>query len=100
MAFRSKGQQWRKRNGNDNTRYQKPDQGHTFYLSFFLHRQNFWRIKFTPKKRVNYDKIHSKLPIFCDRGYILVLGGTVSVSYLIFVTGATGGAHVNFFWPV
>ena len=27
MAFRSKGQQWRKRNGNDNTRYQIPDQG-------------------------------------------------------------------------
>ena len=37
---------------------------HTSYLSFFLHEQNFWRIKFTPKKRVNYDKIHSKLPIF------------------------------------
>ena len=37
------------------------------YLIFviFLHRQNFWRIEFTPKKRVNYDKIHSKLPIFC-----------------------------------
>ena len=35
------------------------------YLIFviFLHRQNFWRIKFTPKKRVNYDKLHSKLPI-------------------------------------
>ena len=32
---------------------------------FFLHGQNFWRIKFTPKKRVNYDKIHRKLPIFC-----------------------------------
>ena len=38
---------------------------HTFYLSFLLHRQNFWRIKFTPKKHVNYDKIHSKLPNFC-----------------------------------
>ena len=38
---------------------------HTWYLSFFLHKQNFWRIKFTPKKRVNYDKIHRKLPIFC-----------------------------------
>ena len=38
---------------------------HTWYLSFFLHEQNIWRIKFTPKKRVNYDKIHSKLPIFC-----------------------------------
>ena len=37
------------------------------YLIFviFLHRQNFWRIKFTPKKRVNYDKIHSKLPNLC-----------------------------------
>ena len=37
------------------------------YLIFviFLHEQNFWRIKFTPKKRVNYDKIHRKLPIFC-----------------------------------
>ena len=23
--------------------------GHTLYLSFFLHGQNFWRIKFTPK---------------------------------------------------
>ena len=39
--------------------------GHTWYLSFFLHWQNFWRKNFTPKKRVNYDKIHSKLPIFC-----------------------------------
>ena len=38
---------------------------HTSYLSFFLHEQNFWRVKFTPKKRVNYDKIHSKVPIFC-----------------------------------
>ena len=38
---------------------------HTSYLSFFLHEQNFWRLKFTPKKRVNYDKIHSILPIFC-----------------------------------
>ena len=38
---------------------------HTWYLSFFLHEQNFWRIKFTPKKHVNYDKIHRKLPIFC-----------------------------------
>ena len=37
------------------------------YLIFviFLHKQNFWRIKFTPKKRANYDKIHRKLPIFC-----------------------------------
>ena len=37
------------------------------YLIFviFLHEQNFGRIKFTPKKLVNYDKIHRKLPIFC-----------------------------------
>ena len=35
-----------------------------WYLSFFLHELNFWRIKFTPKC-VNYDKIHRKLPIFC-----------------------------------
>ena len=36
------------------------------YLIFviFLHGQNFGRIKFTPKKRVNYDKIHRKLQIF------------------------------------
>ena len=38
---------------------------HTLYLSSFLHWQNFWKIKFTPKKCVNYDKIHRKLPIFC-----------------------------------
>ena len=38
---------------------------HTWHLSFFLHEQKFWRIKFTPKKRVSYDKIHRKLPIFC-----------------------------------
>ena len=38
---------------------------HSSYFSFFLHKQNFWRIKFTPKKRVNYGKTHSKLPIFC-----------------------------------
>ena len=51
---------------------------HTWYLSFFLHGQNFWRIRFTLKKtrklRQNtqkianllryYGKIHSKLPIF------------------------------------
>ena len=37
------------------------------YLIFviFLHRQNFWKIKFKPKKRVNYDKTHRKLPNFC-----------------------------------
>ena len=41
-------------------------QRYATYLIFviFLHKPNFWRIKFTPKKRVNYDKIHSILPIF------------------------------------
>ena len=29
---------------------------HTLYLSFLLHRQNFWRIKFTPAKK-NYTRI-------------------------------------------
>ena len=32
----------------DNDDTQTHDQ-HTSYLSFFLHGQNFWRIKFTPK---------------------------------------------------
>ena len=47
-------------------------------MSFFLHEQNFWRIKFTPKKRVNYSKIHSKLPIFC------VITAKYTVNYQIF----------------
>ena len=36
------------------------------YLIFviFLHRQNFWRLKFTPKNAQKARKIHSKLPIF------------------------------------
>ena len=38
---------------------------HTWYLSFFLHEQNFWRIKFTPKKRVNYDKV-TKYTVNCQ----------------------------------
>ena len=28
---------------------QRISKTHTWYLSFFLHEQNFWRIKFTPK---------------------------------------------------
>ena len=61
---------------------------HTSYLSFFLHKQNFWRIKFTPKKtrklRQNtqkianflryYGKIHSKLPIFCVKSVKIYTG--------------------------
>ena len=34
-------------------------------ICHFFTRAKFWRIKFTPKKRVNYDKIHRNLPIFC-----------------------------------
>ena len=40
---------------------------HTLYLSFFLHGQNFWRIKFTPKTpifRVNprfWEKVNDSL---------------------------------------
>ena len=46
------------------------------YLIFviFLHKQNFWRIKFTPKKRIYYDKIHSKLPIFCVKSVKIYTG--------------------------
>ena len=46
------------------------------YLIFviFLHRQNSRRIKFTPKKRVNYDKIHRKLPIFCVKSVKIYTG--------------------------
>ena len=29
--------------------YHDDGSAHTSYLSFFLHWQNFWRIKFTPK---------------------------------------------------
>ena len=43
-------------------------------ICHFLHGQNFWRIKFTPKKRVNYDKIHSKLPIFCVKSVKIYTG--------------------------
>ena len=45
---------------------------------FFLHGQNFWRIKFTLKKRVNYVKIHSKLPIVC------VITAKYTVNYQFF----------------
>ena len=31
---------------------------------FFLHRQNFWENKIYTKKCANYNKLHSKLPIF------------------------------------
>ena len=37
---------------------------HTWYLSFFLHEQNFWKIKFTPKFTVYIANVHSKLPIY------------------------------------
>ena len=37
---------------------------HTLYLSFFLHGQNFWKIKFTPKFTQQIADLHSKLPIY------------------------------------
>ena len=33
-------------------------------ICHFFHGQNFWRMKFTPKKRVNYDKIHKNCQFF------------------------------------
>ena len=33
-------------------------------MSFFLHEQNFWRIKFTQKFTQEIANLHSKLPIF------------------------------------
>ena len=36
--------------------------------------QNFWKIKFTLKKHANYDKIHSKLPIFCVKSVNIYTG--------------------------
>ena len=38
---------------------------HTWYLSFLFTQAKFLENKIYTKKRVNYDKIHSKLPIFC-----------------------------------
>ena len=37
---------------------------HTWYLSFFLHCQNFWRIKFTPKNATFSRKICRKCQFF------------------------------------
>ena len=37
---------------------------HTCNLSFFLHGQKFWKIKFTPKFAQEIANLHSKLPIF------------------------------------
>ena len=37
---------------------------HTWYLSIFLHRQNFWKIKFTPKFTQKIAHLHRKLPIY------------------------------------
>ena len=38
---------------------------HTSYLSFFFTQAKFLENKIYTEKRVNYDKLHSKLPIFC-----------------------------------
>ena len=50
------------------------------YLIFviFFTRAKFLEKKLTPKKRVNYDKIHSKLPIFC------VITAKYTVNFQIF----------------
>ena len=37
---------------------------HTLYLSFFLHEQNFWRIKFTPKKTRKFRQNTQKIANF------------------------------------
>ena len=37
---------------------------------------------------------------FADVTLVSEDGQQVEAPYLIFVTGATGGARVNFFWPV
>ena len=36
---------------------------HTFYLSFFFTQTKFLENKICTEKRVNYDKLHIKLPI-------------------------------------
>ena len=38
---------------------------HTSYLSFFFTQAKFLENKIYIEKRVNYDKLHSKLPILC-----------------------------------
>ena len=55
---------------------------HNWYLSFFLHGQNFWRIKFTPKNSVNYDKIHSKLQIFRVKSVKIYTGQKKFTKYI------------------
>merc|ERR1711949_97948 len=47
---------------------------HTSYLSFFLHRQNFWKLKFTPKFTQYFANLHSKLPIFCVKSVKIYTG--------------------------
>ena len=68
----------------------------TTYLIFviFLHMQNFWRIKFTPKYTVNYcvllcitQQIHSKLPIFRDKSVKIY-----TIYAIFFYTGTACGA--------
>ena len=40
---------------------------HTSNLSFFLHGQNFWRIKFTPKNAYFRVKSVKKTPLFREK---------------------------------
>ena len=63
---------------------------HTWYLSFFLHKQNLWRIKFTPKNanfsRLICKKLHffaqnlSKMPIFRVKSVKIYTGQKKSVT--------------------
>ena len=76
---------------------------HTSYLSFFLHEQNFWRVKFTPKYTVNYcvllcitQQIHSKLPIFRVKSvkiytgqFLAPQGALVVIAFLITPTSSS-----------
>ena len=59
--------QWRRREEIDDgygqmTKEQTTTKKHTSYLSFFT-QAKFLENKIYTKKRVNYDKLHSKLPI-------------------------------------
>ena len=49
MAFRSKGQQWRKKNRNDDARYQIPDQGSIGHTKDQQSRRREWNCFFSIK---------------------------------------------------
>ena len=41
---------------------------------FFWHKQNFWKIEFTPKFTQYIANLHSKLPIFCVKSVKIYTG--------------------------